>query len=467
MAGFFVNLKSETGDFFARTDYRPDAWLLSSHRSTAGLAGMARRFAAEGCRVMADNGTIEFIRLALARHESEAAQIAAEWKALCREMGAGLRLPYASRVPAPIRARARALFEQLCADADAALAGLDPEALASLQLAMDPSHVIAREDWAVATALSLGLERELLGFGSQRYVQRNRVSLAHWRAARADPRMAGRKVFVTLAASDYTTARAAGREAARWGVRCVALGFASLNSDNSYTDSTYLPRRRRLAQPAPRRYIRLAEIVCGLRDGFRREGQELGAFHALGLGARAMWPILVAGLDEGTEITVDATSPIKDALGPAPVVYVPDDASGRMPVTHLAGHWLKTGELPFASPMLAFGLKTLPNRREQANAALAQLGLAMPTQELLHTSQPLGKALPLFANGPGAGEGNDCLIHHNYWVSVEAAAAIPQDDRRAWALAQLAAKARQTDGSITVRNGCRGTLDALGATDPL
>jgi len=339
--------------------------------------------------------------------------------------------------------------------------GIDPASQIDIQLRMHPSDLIAQEDWSVSVALSLGLERELLGLGSRDYVRRARQSLQGWREARRDPRIGNTSVFVTLGACDFITARAVGREAARWNARNVAIGFAGLNSDNSYSDVSHARRRRKLNRPAPRRYVRLAEIVCGFREGFISEGVPLERLHVLGLGARVMWPILAAGLEESTQISVDATSSIKDATGPAPVVYVPNSPEGRMAVSELATHWIREGALPFASPMLERGLAELPGDAARARELLAASGNQRLRHEDLDSRSSYGKASPLFAHGPGSDRGGDYLVHHNYWASLHYARRFPQSGRATWALAELERLSTADGISLTVRNGCAGALDVL------
>ena len=68
---------------------------------------------------------------------------------------------------------------------------------------------------------------------------------------------------------------------------------------------------------------------------------------------------------------------------------------------------------------------------------------------------------PLFANGPGTAQAGHFLTNHDFWVCVQAASAIPEDGRQAWALNQLRDVAGQADASVTVRNGAKAVLDIL------
>jgi hypothetical protein len=461
VASFFVNLKKHSYEFFEEHSTLPDAWLLSSHRATGSTLEIARQCAKRSLAMMADNGTIAFIRAHTERFADEAEPIARHYRSLRRGLPMSRHTPYQTEVPDDLRASARKLFSDLCEAVDEAFANIDPADQTYIQLQMDPTHVIAKEDWSVAVLLGLGIERELLGYATRQYVSRNRMSIAEATKLQSQADWQSRDIFATLAATDYTTAVAAGKEAAKAGIENVALGFAGLNADNSYTDTSYYPRRHRLKQPGPHRYVRLAEIMLGLRDAYRQAPTVLRKIHVLGLGSRIMWCIPAATLDDWTEISIDSTAPIKDAEGPAPIVYDPDTLDGRVPVSRLAGHWIEMGKLPFDSPILSRGLEVLQCDATRARRALEQMGESSPRHELLRTGNALADALPLFANGPGTTIAGHFLANHNFWASIRAADAIPEDGRREWALCQLRDVAGQADASVTVRNGAKAVLELL------
>ena len=461
MATFFVNLKKHSYEFFEEHSTLPEAWLLSSHRATETTLRIARQCADRSFAMMADNGTIAYIREHSERFAETAGQISRQFRSFRRGLPNNRHTPYQTEVPEDLRMSARRLFSDLCQAVDAAFANIDPADQSDIQLQMAPTHVIAKEDWSVAVLLGLGIERELLGYATRQYVSRNRRSIAEATKLQLQADWQSRHIFATLAATDYTTAVAAGKEAANAGVENVALGFAGLNADNSYTDASYFPRRRRLKQPGPHRYIRLAEIMLGLRDAYRQAPTALRRVHILGLGSRVMWSIPAASLDDWTSISIDSTAPIKDAEGPAPIVYDPRSLDARMPVSRLAGHWLETGELPFESPILSRGLEVLQCDASRARSALEQLGEPSPRHELLRAGDALADALPLFANGPGTSLAGHFLTNHNFWASIRAASAIPEEGRQEWALRQLRDVAGQADASVTVRNGARAVLEVL------
>jgi hypothetical protein len=457
---FFTNLQKPTFDYYASIGGAPQGWLLSSHRATPAESHRARAVRIDGADLLADNGTIEHIAVALATFETRAGAIGREFSAFRRTLPRGRKDPAASAIPAEIRESAAAVAAEINELVDATFAAIPASDQTDRQLAVDPTRMICKEDWSIAVALGLGLERPITGWSIGRYVTRNRQSLRGWAEVR-DAVGASRVLYVTLAAPDYPTARAVGREAARWGAENVALGFAGLNSTAGYTETTRRPHRRRLTVAGPLRYVRLAEIVTGFRDGYRDAGGRLQRFHALGLGARPMWPILAAGLDWWTDVSVDATSAIKDAEGPRPVLYDPDDLTGRVPVEEVAAHYLAHGTLPFRSPVLAAQL-ALPHDPEAARAWLA--GRAAITHDDLRSGQPLARALPMFAHGTGSSAAGRMLAHHNYWASDESAARIPARRRARWATDTLRSLGEDPKVSVTIRNGARAALEVLEAS---
>jgi hypothetical protein len=101
--------------------------------------------------------------------------------------------------------------------------------------------------------------------------------------------------------------------AAEEGASNVAVGLAGLNNLQTGTQWTSLAARRKLSQPTATCDLTLAEILFGIRDGFRNAGVRLQRFHGLGLGSRAQYCAVPAILDPHTEISVDAISPLSSA----------------------------------------------------------------------------------------------------------------------------------------------------------
>src|SRR5262249_14418977 len=153
------------------------------------------------------------------------------------------------------------------------------------------------------------------GWTVSRFETRNRRSLKLWKRVREDPRCEGIRVYAVLSAMDYNTARSAGRLAAAEGAKHAALGIASITGDPTATDFFVLGMAdTTLDKPAPRRYVRLAQVLRGLSDGYADAGMQIKNVHCLGLGGPSMFPIAAAAIGETTVLTTDATSPIHDAV---------------------------------------------------------------------------------------------------------------------------------------------------------
>ncbi|MEQ9092868.1 MAG: hypothetical protein RLN63_02060, partial [Miltoncostaeaceae bacterium] len=381
---------------FERSGYAPPAWLLSSHRldrETERLAGWVRE---EGADLFADNGTHPRIEALEDRHRPGVVELSREIRALRRGLGPGRRIPVASEVPASLTRRAREAVGALLDDVDRDHDMFSGEALLADQLRMGPTHLIAREDYAVATMLALGLEREITRLDVDWFRRRNRITLGFWREVVDDPRTRDIDVFATLSAVDYNTALAVGRMAAQAGVRRVALGFAGLNSDSTFAERYMAGPGRVLPGAAPRRYVRMAEILCGLRDGYRDAGVRLLAFHALGCGASSQFPLLAGAFDWWTHISTDATSPLHDSVRDR--VYYDDTAWGdRLHITGAARRVLGGGEWSFSCPFCDYVRGRFGHDPEAARSWWEDAGRPDPAVEDLDPEEPLGRHLPAFA----------------------------------------------------------------------
>jgi hypothetical protein len=336
------------------------------------------------------------------------------------------------------------------------------ERLLNEQLSMQPTHLIAREDFATACLLALGLEREITQTDVAWHRRRNRITLDFWEETVSDRRCRGIAVYATLSATDYNTARAAAQQAARRGVENVALGFAGINNDSSYCESYIARGRRALSAPAPRRYVRGAALICGIRDGYRSENRRLRAFHALGLGASAMLPTLPAGLDWYTNITLDATSPLHDSVRDR-VFYDHTDSGERVTVLEGAERILAGGSWPFDCPFCRYIRRRFGHAPTQARSWWTNAGQPPIDTDHLHPQRPLGEAIPIFATarGPIDGAHTRARTAHNHWVLDQLTAQVPPSRRRDWALRKLDELA--TTRTLTTRAGVLGAQDVINA----
>lgn len=461
---FFTNLRPETVAAFERSGYAPPAWLLSSHRLTRETERLALWARSAGAPLFADNGTHPLIGRVATLYDEACAPLAAEIRALRRSLPDSRRIPLAREVPADLTERARDMVDSVTGEVDRMHAARSGSALLDEQLRMEPTHLVAREDFVTACVLALGLEREITRLPIAWFLRRNRITFDFWEEAAGDPRCRDIQVYATLSAVDYNTARAAAREAGRRGITRVALGCAGINSDGTFADRYMAGPGRALPGPAPRRYVRLTEIACGIRDGYREAGVRLRAFHALGLGACAQFPTLAAAFDWYTRLSIDATSPLHDSVQDR-VFYDADEWGERVHVTGAARRVLEGGEWSFACPFCEYLRTRFGHDPEGARLWWTAQGGRPISVADLDPAEPLGTCLPAFATAPGSSTSVQTRARtaHNHWVIDSLCAQVPSRARAAWGLGHLEAlKADRTRATRMGLDASRAILDALG-----
>ncbi len=208
---FITNLRDQTVSSFERRGYTPPAWLLSSHRISKARLELARSFRESGALIFADNGTKKLIEDTANRFSASQEPLRDWIRQMRYDLPGAKRIPSPSEVPELLREQVSAAAHQVCDDVDRVLDAIGYESVLVEQLEMTPTHLVAREDYAVACLISLGLEREISGWPVSYFDRRNQKTLDFWRQIAADPRCDQIKVFATLSAVDYSTARSAAR----------------------------------------------------------------------------------------------------------------------------------------------------------------------------------------------------------------------------------------------------------------
>jgi hypothetical protein len=464
---FVANLRDETIDAFAEQGLEPAAYLLSSHRVTPATLVAASRVRRHGIPLMADNGTKPLIDRTLTTFATEARAISLAAREVRRTLG---HAPRAHEWPAELRAAAAALAMRVDVHCESIAFDVDPEALLAAQLSMAPTALIAQEDFAIAARIGLGLEADLTGEDAARLDTCNRRSLQRWQRVAADPRCTGIDVYAVLGALDFDAARRAARLAANAGVRHVALGFAAIGLDGSATDSFQLAGRRHvLERAAPRRYLRLAQLAAGLAQGFRDERRPLASVHLLGLGAPALLPVLAAGFDDGTALSLDATSPIHDAVRDH-VLYDPARDGERWSTRAIVDHLVHGHDWPLSGPFLQAFAQSFGHDPAAARRAWQSLGEPEVDDALLARPGALAAALPLFTDSTNAlrrRAAQRAHIAHNHWVLDRLAAAWKRPQRSAFARADLNRRISGT-ASVTTAGlaGARAVFEAAAHERP-
>lgn len=458
---FFTNLRPQTVEIYAQQGYNSSAWLLSSHRTSPQTLALAAELRDRGADLMADNGTKPLIDTVIDSFAGEARPLLKAHRALRKDQGE----PSMSAMPDTVRRPARELADKVADAVDALLSERDWEAVVGEQLAMDPTHLIAPEDFCIGALVGLGLDRAMTGWSLDQFRRRNRISLAGWKRLAEDSRTRGRRTFVTLAAADYQSARAAAQLAAEQGASHVAVGFAGLNNLQTATQWTSLQRRRRLSRATGRRYLELAEILLGIRDGYAGGPTPLLHFHALGLGSRAQYALLAALLPADTEISVDATSPLHDAVQGRVLYDAPSQGRSRR-VDNVAEQIVQGVELPLDGVFLETARRVHGHDAAAARGWWQQAGKPAIGMGALKPGEPLAETLGWLASGSGSTTTavTSHWIGHNHAVCDVLTSAVPAEGTAAWARAEIQ-RLLSTQG-FTLRHAALTWLEMLDWLEP-
>ena len=180
---FVANLRQETIQIFAEHATELAAYLLSAHRVTPASLQAARTIRALGLPLFADNGTKPLIEDVIEASEPGAREIRLAVMSLRRQLG---HVPRGREVPDDLRARAAQLAASVVQHATAQSEAVDSAALLDSQLVMNPTDLIAQEDFATGCLIGLGLERETTGWSVADVDRRNRRSLRLWKRVAED-----------------------------------------------------------------------------------------------------------------------------------------------------------------------------------------------------------------------------------------------------------------------------------------
>src|SRR5262245_2545384 len=457
---FVANLRQETIDAFSAQEIQPAAYLLSSHRvneSTLRAAAIVREL---NLSLFADNGTKPLIESTIELFDERANEVREAVKQLRKKLG---RMPRGKDIPDKLRNHSSDLAGEVVKHATDVSDAINTEELVELQLSMRPTHLLAKEDFATASLMALDLERKITGWPISRFETRSRRSLKLWKRVADNPRCEGMTVYAVLSGMDYNTARSAARLAAAQGVPHAALGIAGITLDPSATDFFVLGRVSvALSTPAPRRFVRLAQILRGLADGYAGAQGSLKSFHCLGLGASAMLPLAAVALGETTAVTADATSPIHDAVRDR-VLYDPAEQGDRASTVEITERIVNGGDWPFLSPFTKRFREEFGHDPGKARSSWEDQGRPPITIELLQAASDLTAALPLLCEAEPAIRtiASKTHIAHNHWVLGEICETFPDKAGR-HELASAAIDAwlsRQT--SISTTRGLTAALRVL------
>lgn len=309
---FVYNLREDTFDKFTVAKLDPHGYLLAPNNATSATRDMAQRLRTTDRTFLVDNGNFTLIGVVRNQFSAEAAELRSRLVALEvgleRSVRPGEVPTNLLRAYLDLSTRVREVSRALSRDGEAMLAD---------QLALDPTHIVGVEDITMATWLSLNIERTYTGRPRRDY-RRYNESVARRAAHRlsALPSGLADTYYPVASAVCYNTAKDAARAFGAAGIRRAAMGFGAYMADDNSTDHMFIERQRvDFPGRLPNRYSRTVAVARGFWDGYVEEvGEPPDAFHFLGLGAPIMMPLVTLVAEATSNLTFDATSPIKDAV---------------------------------------------------------------------------------------------------------------------------------------------------------
>ncbi|MBD8868178.1 hypothetical protein [Nocardioides donggukensis] len=426
MARFVYNLSPDTFTEETLAATHPFGYLLAPNNATPQLAGLAAQVRGRGLPLMADNGNFALIGQVASALRGRATIMRARLREVEDRLGRSVRpgdLPDdLTRDYLALSVAAREEARRLAGDGERGL----PD-----QLGLDPTILIGVEDITPACWLALDLERAYTGRRRRDWARLN-AGTARRAAARLPDLPAGLResYYPVASAESYDTAVDAGRIFGEHGLSRVAAGFGAYMADGNYTDHVRVAGRRiDFGGRLPNRYTRTVLAARGLHHGYRAAtGRPMAGLHHLGLGAPIMLPLVALAADPTTELTFDATSPIKDALRDG-VLYVTTPSYLKIRLRRSAA-WLgadPTRRWDCPCPFCRAFVLRFPFDYAAGHA----FHLAHPDHEPdaadLRPGGGLFEAYPLFSEPPG-GERRDAVDHarvgHNHWALEQVLAGI-------------------------------------------
>lgn len=399
MLSFVANLKPYTFHP-GRGVRRFDGYLLSPDHATSSALKLARTTRDEGRHLCADNGNVDQIRLL-------ASSFAEEAKTLRARFASEIRTAKADPTHRPSK-RLQGAFGDIADRIRARSASITSHAYTRNAVAgqsrIDGTYAIGMEDLTITALSSLSLEPTWLGKRSSFFRALNRRALTfalETTEGKYGPLRA--RCFAGLHAMNYDQAFDVGREAARSGVDAIAMGFGGALRDRK---STYhrVERGRvvELEASVARPYLRVAELVVGLHEGYRSETGRCPDFHALGIGSPILIPLLGLVSGPGFFTAADSTAPIVDGWsGPTIGLYVDDPAPMKLKAYKVADAWVRGGRgWDCACSHCRRFEAQYPARLDAARRWWRQSGRPKVRKSDLDRSGPLAALLPLLGRHP-------------------------------------------------------------------
>jgi len=413
---FVYNLKKDTSDAGFRERIRPSAYLLAPNNATRQLRAAAAALRHDGLDLYADNGNYEIIGKVMNKHIAASKTLFELLQKEQKRLGRTLRGP---ELPASLRAGYIALANASLADVSTSTRPY--ERIAAAQLLLNPNCVIGVEDPTMAVWIGLGIEPDYLKKPRSFYSGLNeRVVAAALRAAALLPSEVQRHYYPVASAMSYDTAFDAGKAFAGAAIPRVSMGFGAFMSDDHYTDCLEIGGKMvKLGMNVPKRYVRTVAVSKAFWKGYGDMGKCPDAFHFLGLGAPIIIPVVGLCAWKTSDLSFDATSPIKDAI--QGFLYTSQPAYMKARTYNIAFHLAsgKFGSWDCPCPFCTEFVKKHPFAYRLGRTWFAKQTRSSVVTPDLRPSGGLYKAYPLLSEPSGGvlrGEVNYARIGHNHWV---------------------------------------------------
>lgn len=410
-------------DTFAAMNRRlllPYGFLLAPNNATSSLRVLGEAVVKRRREFFVDNGNFSHIgkvRKAFREEAKELRKLVSEFE---KKLGRSAR---SGELPERLTDDYKRLAKRVRQACDSAL--LDDEEMLSQQLGLSPSALIGTEDITMASWLSLDIERRYTRMDRRVFRAMNRtVAQRATQLIVSLPRNLRHRYYPVASAVSYNTAFDAGREFGASGIRNISMGFGAYMADSNFVDHLFVGRRRiDFGANLPARYTRTVVVAKGFWAGYLEEfGRPPMRFHFLGLGAPIMLPLVTLCAKRTSELTFDATSPIKDATRGG-TLYVDKPAPLKIRTRKIALRLAKTegGSWDCPCPFCVDFVHRHPFRYELGRD---WFGRNTSPKVLASDLRPRGGLFEAYSllSEPTAGtdlrrEVNFARIGHNHWIT--------------------------------------------------
>jgi len=414
---FLVNLRNETATQAFRDGVRPYGWLLPPAFATRTTKTYARQQAEKGSYVLADNGLFDDLARIAQEFDGEALPIRSKIKVIRDQVGGS---PSRSEIPDSLMFAARDI-------ADLSEVQIKPLRDSHSERAINLSQLgltafVGAEDSGPGVWLRLGIGPEGLGFLSKDW---RRIGRGIAKAAAKDKRVipADMGYFPVASPIDEASGKYFGDEFAKENLDEVAIAFGALVRERRFSSRIIINQRAvLLPRNLPGSYVKSIVTLKAFLDSYkRRSGDPPKGLHLLGLGSPILIGLAALLCKDTSEITLDATSPIRDASRgilysgrPTLLKLNPNSVAMKILTDRRRNGW------PCKCRFCRSFHETFPQNAVAAREAWNDIGSPEDLRLHLTEGEPLGDALPLLSLSRSGGqrgkEARKTRIGHNHWA---------------------------------------------------